>query len=106
MLSEADREELLHLVGAPPLALKLSLARLADGEPLAATLRWLGNADSALPSYCVAGQAERARREDPAAWRMLLAPALFDLRDGPRQARGTRVPFLQVGREMSRGGAN
>ena len=91
-LDEAQRKRLFDLTSGLPLALKLSVARMASGESFEAVTRWLGNAVGDVPEYCVQGQAELVRQRDPNAWRLLLATSLFDRGAGAtREALGNIV---------------
>jgi tetratricopeptide (TPR) repeat protein len=88
-LNEAQRQQLFKRTAGLPLPIKLSLARKASGETLDQVLRWLGNATGDLPEYCIKGQIDIARQNNPVAFKLLLACSLFDLDAGvSREALG------------------
>lgn len=78
ILNAQQKTRLHDLTAGLPLPLKLSIARMAGGESFASVERWLGDAQSDLPEYCIAGQVELARQRDPNTWNMLLACSLFE----------------------------
>jgi hypothetical protein len=89
-LTDKQLRRLHELTSGLPLPIKLSIARKASGETLDAVLRWLGDATSDLPEYCVKGQIDLAKERDINAWQVLLACTLFDLDSGAsRKTLGT-----------------
>lgn len=77
-LAEQQRKRIFELTSGLPLAIKLSVARMASGETFAAVARWLGDAAGDLPEYCLKGQIALASSRDPNTWLVLLTSSLFD----------------------------
>jgi tetratricopeptide (TPR) repeat protein len=60
----------------------LSVARLASAETFEQVMRWLDNATSDLPAYCVQGQIAMVREHGQHCWQLLLTCSLFDQPSG------------------------
>ena len=77
-LNEQQEEQVASKTSGLPLTIKLSIARLANGETFDQVMRWLVNKTGDLASYCLEGQIEVARQRDPHAERLLWASSLFN----------------------------
>ena len=99
-LSETQRRQLLWRTNRLPLSIRLSVARIASGEPFDQVIQWLDNLDNRLPAYCVEGQIELARRQKPSALLLLLACSLFDQSIGAsREALGFITDISPIERD-------
>ncbi len=89
---KGPQQQMLHdLTSGLPLAIRLSIARLASGERFEAVVHWLNDATGDVPEYCVQGQVDLANRRDPNTLPLLLACSLFD-----RTAGGSRDALRQI----------
>jgi len=99
-LNEIQLEQLLECTGRMPLSIKLSMGRLASGETFEQVMQWLENTSGNLPEYYVKGQLDLIRRQNPKAWRLLLACSLFDQTAGAsREALGFIADILSTDRD-------
>jgi len=84
-LTNQEVEELVRNTGGNPLAIVISIARLASGTPMEELREELRAGRGDLAEYMVERSVETLRREDPGAYRLFRALALFDPEAGARR---------------------
>ena len=102
-LNETQKEQVATSTFGLPLSIKLSIARLANGETFDQVQRWLATATGVagdLASYCLEGQIDVARQRDPHAEKLLWACSLFERDAGAsREALGFIVNLSDSDRD-------
>jgi hypothetical protein len=99
-LTNQEVEELVQNTGGNPLAIVISIARLASGTPMEELGEELRAGRGDLAEYMVERSVETLRREDSDAYRLFRALALFDPEAGAhREALGDAAGLPPVLRE-------
>jgi hypothetical protein len=99
-LTDKEVEELVRNTGGNPLVIVISIARLASSTPMEELGEELRAGRGDLAEYMVERSVETLRREDPDAYRLFRALALFDPEAGAhREALGDATGLPPVLRE-------
>jgi tetratricopeptide (TPR) repeat protein len=99
-LGKAQRQRLSSYTEGLPLPIKLSIARLKNGETFEQVVHWLSNASDNLPDYCVKEQIHLVHLQSASAWKLLLGCSLFDQNSGAsRDALGAIADLSLVDRD-------